>query len=345
MWNEADSRQVSNHLSDKVNEPEQLIVYSKALERVTVNLEAEQLSRGQVGVAHEVPTGDSVTIYVTDSSGGEVDITPGMLEREEYLTWRTVTLSKQTGFVQPFKKNSERRVPLPLMNFVAMTTHKLMGETFEKLATSISAIDSSYALWMTSQVLVIVSRVKQLKHLTFVGNKNATLSSIESIFGKKDLREERLVNLLDKINNSRCNSGVQPINILKLSYVPFNKNIPSTPNGSVYLLISVNPTSPETIYVGETERAVITRLSEHNCDNSSDFTRTPHRLPRAVAAFICNFSSRFSRREFEQELHREMPVRHNNLKHLKDMLSLFQEKVNGKNSNLHFCVCGEMQST
>ena len=163
VWNETNSRQVSNHLSDKVNESKQLIVYSKALVRVTVNLEAEQLSQGQVGVVHEVPTGDSVTIYVPDSSGGEVDITPGMLEREEYLTWGTVTLSKQTGFVQPFKKNSVRRVQLPLMNFVAMTTHKLMGDTFEKLATSISATDSSYALWMTSQVFVIVSRVKQLK--------------------------------------------------------------------------------------------------------------------------------------------------------------------------------------
>ena len=346
VWNETDSRQVSNHLSDKVNEPKELIVYSKALVRVTVNLEAEQLSQGQVGVVHEVPTGDSVTIYVPDSSGGEVDITPGMLEREEYLTWRTVTLSKQTGFVQPFKKNSVRRVQLPLMNFVAMTTHKLMGDTFEKLATSISATDSSYALWMTSQVFVIVSRVKQLKNLTFVGNKNATLGAIESIFEKRDLREERLFNLLDKIkNNSRCNSNVQPINISKLSYVPFNKNIPSTPNGFVYLLISLNPTSPETFYVGETERALLTRLSEHNCGNGSDFTRIPHRLPWAVAAFVCNFSSRFSRKDFEQQIHREMCVRHNNLKNLKDMLSLFQEKVNEKNCDLHFCVCGEMQST
>ena len=164
-------------------------------------------------------------------------------------------------------------------------------------------------------------------------------------FLKRDLREERLFNLLDKIkNNSRCNSSVLPINISKLSYLPFHKNISSTPNGFVYLLISLNPTSPETFYVGETERALLTRLSEHNCGNGSEFTRTPHRLPWAVAAFVCNFSSRFSRRDFEQELHREMRVRHNNLKNLKDMVSLFQEKVNEK-TNLHFCVCGEMQST
>ena len=72
------------------------------------------------------------------------------------------------------------------MNFVATTTHKLMGDTFDKLATSISSTDSSYALWMTSQVFVIVSRVKQLKNLTFVGNKTSTLRSIESIFEKRN---------------------------------------------------------------------------------------------------------------------------------------------------------------
>ena len=165
-----------------------------------------------------------------------------------------------------------------------------MGDTLEKLATSISATDSSYALWMTSQVFVGVSRVKELKNPPFIGSTTTRLSDIESIFEKRELREERLFNLLDKMkNNSRCNSSIQPMKISKLSYVPFNKNIPSTPNGFEYLLISLKPTLLKTFYVGETEQALLTRLSEHNCCNYSDFTRTPHRLPWAVAAFICNF--------------------------------------------------------
>ena len=345
VWNETNSPHVSSHLNDKVNEPKQLIVYPKALVRVTVNLESEQLSQGQVGVIHEVPTGDAVTIYIPDSSGGEVDITPEMLEHEDYLTWRTVTLTKQTGFVQPFKKNSIRRTQIPLMNFVAMTVHKLMGDTFDKLATSISATDSSYALWMTSQVFVIVSRVKQLKNLTFVGDKSATLRAIRSIFEDRDLREQHLFSLLDKIrNNQRNGSKVQPINISRMSYVPFNKNIPQTPYGFVYLLISVNPNSPSTFYVGQTQRALLIRLSEHNCGNGSEFTKTPHRLPWAIAAFVCNFESEYSRRDLERELHREMFHRRNQLKSLNSMLALFEEKVNEKNCNLYFCVCGQYQS-
>ena len=85
VWNPTDSRQVANHLNDKLNEPKQLIVYPKALVRVTVNLESEQLSQGHVGVVHDVPTGDSVTLYVPDSSGGEVTITPEMLQREDVM--------------------------------------------------------------------------------------------------------------------------------------------------------------------------------------------------------------------------------------------------------------------
>ena len=78
------------------------------------------------------------------------------------------------------------------MNFVALTTHKLMGDTFDKLATSISATDKSYALWMTAQNFVIVSRVKQLKKLIFVGDKTATLSAIKTLFQQRDRKEEHV---------------------------------------------------------------------------------------------------------------------------------------------------------
>ena len=226
------------------------------------------------------------------------------------------------------------------MNFVAMTVHKMMGDTFIKLATSISATDSSYALWMTSQVFVIISRVKELKNLVFVGNKRSTLNAIRTLFEERDLREEHLFSLMDKIRSNGTSSTVQPVNISRMSFIPFNKDIPQTPFGFVYLLLSVNPQSVDTFYVGQTKRALLTRLSEHNSGNGSGFTAAPHRLPWAVAAFVCNFDSDSSRRDLEAELHRSMCERRNNLKTLNNMLALFQEKVDEKNINLHFCVCG-----
>ena len=108
------------------------------------------------------------------------------------------------------------------MKNVAMTTHKLMGDTFDKLATLISETDSSYAFRMTSHVFVIVSRVKQL-NLTFGGDKTATLDAIKSLFESRDLREKRLLSLLDNIRtDARLGGIVQPINISKIAFVPFN---------------------------------------------------------------------------------------------------------------------------
>ena len=218
------------------------------------------------------------------------------------------------------------------MNFVALTTHNLMGDTFDKLATSISATDKSYALWMTAQNFVIVSRVKQLKKLTFVGDKTATLSAIKTLFQQRDRKEEHMFSLLDKIRrNSRSGSIVEPINVSRTSYVPFNETIPETPNGFVYLLFSVNQCSLQTFYVGQTKRAFLVRLSGHNSGNGSDFTNVSHRLPWAIAAFVCNFDSDSSRVDLERDLHNAMYQRRANLKTLNDMTALFQEKMNEKN--------------
>ena len=266
-----------------------------------------------------------------------------MLEQEEYLNWKSVTLRRQTGFVQPFRKN--RRNQLPVMNFVAMTSQKLMGDTFDKLVTSISASNTSYALWVTSYVFVIVSRVKQLKNLTFVGDKSATLEAIKALLETRDRREEHLFSLLDKIrNNPRTNFPTEPKNINRMSFIPFNKTIPETPNGFVYLLTSVNRDSPGHFYVGQTTRALLIRLSEHNSGNGVEYTKPAHRLPWAIAAFICNFESHQSCRDLEIDFHRSMFVRRNELKTLNNMIALFQEKVNEKNCGLYSCICGKTTS-
>ena len=98
-------RHVCNYLNDKISEPKQLIVYQKPWMRVTVNLEAELLYLGHVGLIHEIPTGDSDKVYTTDANIGDVDITPAVLERHEYKNWRSVILSRLTSFVQYFRKN------------------------------------------------------------------------------------------------------------------------------------------------------------------------------------------------------------------------------------------------
>ena len=213
----------------------------------------------------------------------------------------------------------------------------MIGDTFIKLTTSISTTDSSYALWMTSQVFVIISRVKELKNLDSFGNKRSTLNAILTLFGEKDLREEHLFSLMDEIRSIGTSSIVQPVNISRMSFVLFNKDIPQTPFGFVYLLLGLNPQTVNTVYVRHAKLALLTRLSEHNCGNGAALISASHRLLWAFADFVSIFDS--SRRDVKAELHRFMFEQRNNLKTLNNMLRFFQKKVDEENIKLLFCVC------
>ena len=45
-----------------------------------------------------------------------------------------------------------RRTQLPVNNYVTLTIHKLLGDTFGKLKSQISVTESKYNLWMASQL-------------------------------------------------------------------------------------------------------------------------------------------------------------------------------------------------
>ena len=91
-----------------------------------------------------------------------------------------MTFRKQMGLVQAFRKKVSKTSAAPSDEFLCLTTHKLTGDMFDKLATSISA-NGNNALRMTSQGSVIFSQVKQQKNLTFVGPKSETLNAVRKI--------------------------------------------------------------------------------------------------------------------------------------------------------------------
>ena len=78
-----------------------------------------------------------------------------------------------------------RRNHFPLKPFQASTIHKCIGDDVPNLATQIASTDpeerNMFKLWEKNQLLVLVSRVKQLQNLTFVGPRNLTLNTIKKI--------------------------------------------------------------------------------------------------------------------------------------------------------------------
>ena len=111
---------------------------------------------------------------------------PPKNENNEYLFgWRLITLRRTRGFNQCFQNHTLRRIQFPLKKFVAMTGHKAMGETICKVVTKLSTSQREYCLWQREHLYVIVSRVRKLEHITFVGDKEETLSSIRTLLLKK----------------------------------------------------------------------------------------------------------------------------------------------------------------
>ena len=76
-----------------------------------------------------------------------------------------------------------RRLQHPVKPFAASTIHKCIDDDVPflatKIATSNPAEKKMFKLWEKNQLLVIISRVRELKHLTFIDPKEITLQTIK----------------------------------------------------------------------------------------------------------------------------------------------------------------------
>ena len=173
IWRTA-SPEASQKLDKVCREPRVLVLYQYCFLRLTVN--HDDISQGQVCVLATVPdeTANSILVYVCPSL--EALGLENLIGNELFRSWPQQRISKVPGFIIPMGNNSLRRTQFPFDNYVASTCHKLMGDTFSSIATQVSAQEGPYALWLTSQLYVIISRVNHLKNVYFVGHRLVSLS-------------------------------------------------------------------------------------------------------------------------------------------------------------------------
>ena len=89
-----------------------------------------------------------------------------------------------------------RRKQLPLNNADISTIHTALGRTVDGVVTKISVQDSQYQLWERPMFLVIISRVRTLKNLKFVGSVSDPPDYIKQMLNmkcKQRLRVEKLI--------------------------------------------------------------------------------------------------------------------------------------------------------
>ena len=167
-WQDA-SNEVVNFLNKECAEPKKLTLKKHCILRLTKN--TDDLSQGNVCILAEIPNcnDSSITVYVAPHVDAVMDA--DLFVNNIFLNWKQAKLHKTVGYCLAMGKVSVRRTQMPVTNYVALTVHKLMGDTFFKLATQVSVTEQKFTLWMASQLYVILSRVKDLCNITFVGQK------------------------------------------------------------------------------------------------------------------------------------------------------------------------------
>ena len=137
-WQSASSEAVKI-LNKKCQEPKKLILKKHGILRLTQN--TTKLSQGNVCILAEVPEADDVSILVFIAPQVDAVMDPKLYENTNFLSWDKVRIAKSAGFCFEMNKITVRRTQFPVTNYVALTVHKLMGDSFYKLATQVSACE------------------------------------------------------------------------------------------------------------------------------------------------------------------------------------------------------------
>lgn len=181
------------------------------------------------------------------------------------------------------------REQLPIVPFGTTTIHKALGLTCDAIATKISGFPQQrYALWQHEQLLVLLSRVKFMSNLWFVGEPRETPRQVKS---------NALIAMKSVLN---CNSHrasyveqmLQHLDYFETPQDPIIQRPPPLPwiqhqlpedGGICYMLYSMR--NPTLGYVGQTHK-MKRRLLRHN-KGGSDQTRD--NAPWVPALLISGF--------------------------------------------------------
>ena len=140
--------------------------------------------------------------------------------------------------------------------------------SFWNLATSISASENKFSLWLTSLIYVIISRVRYSSTLHFVGGKTQIKNAIIKVLSTKH-HEESIFKFMQQLKNNKKQSIATHFPCT--AYIPSHFEVPATGNGFVLFLsewltrfLPLSKSKKRTA-VSRTPRAITTRLKMNHC--------------------------------------------------------------------------------
>ncbi|CAG0905939.1 unnamed protein product [Cyprideis torosa] len=252
---------VSAALNRKVLMKQRLFLFPGARVRLTENgsISGQTFSQGQSGVVRSFLDVDgSVKIQVSLVPSGQI-----FEECEvESLPLISVGKSSSSDVWLSWRSRLAKREQFPLKLDVAATCHKILGSTLARLAFKLGDEKSAYGLWDRRQLLVIISRVRNLSHIYPVGAWADIEKQIRALLVKESKEEKRLCEFLRNLDVLRDNPRRVVERFTETLDLADVLPVPGIP--CAYMI--VNAHDPRVFWVGETLN-LRRRYNEHRTSN------------------------------------------------------------------------------
>ena len=124
-----------------------------------------------------------------------------------------------------------------LRHYVTGTIHSAMGDTYNKMAISISDIQKQYSIWDRGQLIVAISRTRLMENTIFVGNKGETINAMKSILTQRtqwcDYIDE-VISIIT-VNSISDNSALRSMNQVRFPFRICDIALPQDQTGAFFL--------------------------------------------------------------------------------------------------------------
>jgi predicted GIY-YIG superfamily endonuclease len=294
------SNVTSSYLDTKVKEPRVLHFFPRGIYEVTFNDRKGAHSQSQLATLIELPQQDDIRnfrpVRMLLAPNGCKNAPPNttsatdLVEKEKWSYCSIPTAPERPQYLR--FGISGKRIQYGLKHRIALTVHAAMGQDLAAIVTKVRtlAVDEKYALWLPSQVVVLLSRTFFAKDIHFIGTAAETCDALLQVLLKRTQYSEYMARILEAISG-RPTIPDQPNTLNTQHFYPFRLSdlqLPSDNSGFVYLLISMR--DYKTTYIGQTRR-IVKRLIEHNSMYGSTQTANSTLQPWALLAIICGFEN------------------------------------------------------
>ena len=252
QWQEA-TTSARRTLDNSCLEARELRVFVGCVVRLTYNsyMAGPTFSQGQLAIVTHLP---DPAIAPEIAEAHLRLLPPGCVDTTVMVGQAIKVKRRLTPAVEVGRKGLlARRQQWPFRLYVSTTIHRVIGETTPILATQLALSNSKFVIWEKEQLLVVLSRVRSLDNLYFVGQMEELVATVKGLLAKTDPTEVFLDQLL---------SGDAPPpdpRVQKTGFVTRSSEIPSWNCSCTYFLIN-NDSSK--VYCGETGN-MRARLRQH----------------------------------------------------------------------------------